>query len=93
MVGSDPNLVAIVVPIVALVALAFWLGLCFYAGNHPFWRDRPPASRQQLTSTDQAAPLPPPAASRLSGPPDSATASTTARGASDAPGVHRVGDG
>ena len=29
MIGSDPNLVAIVVPIVALITLAFWLGLCF----------------------------------------------------------------
>ena len=38
MVGSDPNLVAIVVPIVALISLAFWLGLCFCAGSHPYWR-------------------------------------------------------
>jgi hypothetical protein len=81
MIGSDPNLVAIVVPIVALVTLAFWLGLCFYAGSHPFWRDRRPASRQQLTSADQAAPLPPPAAQDLPG--------VAARAAGQAPDARR----
>ena len=88
MVGSDPNLVAIVVPIVALVTLAIWLGLCFYAGSHPFWRDRPPPGRQQFSGADQAAPLPPPVTSRLAGPPGSATVSA----AGDAPGVQREGD-
>ena len=65
MIGSDPNLVAIVVPIVALITLAFWLGLCFWAGSHPFWRHH----QQELASRDQAGQLtPPPATSQLSGP-------------------------
>ena len=69
MIGSDPNLVAIVVPIVALISLAFWLGLCFYAGSHPFWRHhQQPDRQQQLAGRDQAGQLPPPATSRLSGP-------------------------
>jgi hypothetical protein len=69
MTGSDPNLVAIVVPIVALITLAFWLGLCFWAGSHPFWRHHQEAARQQLASDDQAGLPPPPATSRLSAPP------------------------
>ena len=69
MIGSDPNLVAIVVPIVALITLAFWLGLCFWAGSHPFWRHHEQAARQQLASDDQAGQLPPPGTSRLSAPP------------------------
>jgi hypothetical protein len=69
MVGSDPTLVAIVVPIVALISLAFWLGLCFWAGSHPFWRHHQQAASQQLASQDQAGPLPPPPASQgLPGP-------------------------
>jgi hypothetical protein len=67
MVGSDPNLVAIVVPIVALITLAFWLGLCFWAGSHPFWRHHQ-QSAQQLASPGQAGQLPPPATSQLSAP-------------------------
>ena len=56
MIGSDPTLVAIVVPIVALITLAFWLGLCFWAGSHPLWRHHQQAARQQqLDSRDQAA--------------------------------------
>ena len=58
MTGSDPNLVAIVVPIVALISLAFWLSLCFYAGSHPFWRHHQQAPRQQLAGTRQAGTLP-----------------------------------
>ncbi len=81
MIGSDPNLVAIVVPIVALVTLAFWLGLCFWAGSHPFWRHHQQAAQQQLTSPDQAGQLPPPATSRLSAPADGAA------------GTQRVGHG
>ena len=78
MIGSDPNLVAIVVPIVALISLAFWLGLCFYAGSHPFWRHHQQPDRQQLAGPDQASRLPPPATSRLSAP---------------APGAQRVSHG
>ena len=82
MIGSDPNLVAIVVPIVALITLAFWLGLCFWAGSHPFWRHHQQAARQQqLDSRDQAGQLPPPATSRLSGP------------GAGAAGAQRVGHG
>jgi hypothetical protein len=69
MVGSDPTLVAIVVPIVALISLAFWLGLCFYAGSHPFWRHQEQQARQQqLASQQQAGTLPPSASPGLSEP-------------------------
>ena len=82
MIGSDPNLVAIVVPIVALITLAFWLGLCFWAGSHPFWRHHQQAARQQqLDSRDQAGQLTPPAPSPLPDP------------ASGAAGTQRVGHG
>lgn len=60
MIGSDPNLVAIVIPLVALPALAFWLGLCFYAGSHPYWRHHQQPNRQQLAGPRQTGPLPPP---------------------------------
>jgi hypothetical protein len=85
MVGSDPTLVAIVVPIVALVTLAFWLCLCFWAGSHPYWRHQQQASRQQLAS--------PPDRPGLSGP---AARGEPARGepargeASGAAGTQRV---
>ena len=36
MTGS--NAVLIAVPIVALVTLAFWLGLVYYVGAHPEWK-------------------------------------------------------
>lgn len=78
MIGSDPTLVAIVVPIVALLSLAFWLGLCFYAGSHPLWRHHQPASRQQLESPRQTGTLPESASRGLSGP------------AGGAPDPHRV---
>ncbi len=78
MTGSDPNLVAIVVPIVALISLAFWLGLCFWAGSHPFWRHHQQADRQQLAATRQASTLPEPASPELSA------------GARRPPGPHRV---
>ncbi len=78
MVGSDPNLVAVVVPIVALLSLAFWLGLCFYAGSHPFWRHQQQASRQELASSRQTGTLPPPGTPGLSG------------AVGDAPGPQRV---
>ena len=76
MTGS--NTVAIVTPIVALITLAFWLSLCFYAGSHPFWRgQRPPhqeqpAGRDQLASRPQPQPgtLPPPATQGLPGTAD-----------------------
>jgi hypothetical protein len=87
MIGSDPNLVASVVPIVAFFALAFWLGLCFYAGSHPYWRhQQQPATRQELASSGQAGPLPPPATQNLSG----SAARATGGAADEAPGLHRV---
>jgi len=66
MTGSDPNLVAIVVPIVALISLAFWLGLCFWAGSHPFWRHHQQPDGQQLAATRQASTLPESASPELS---------------------------
>jgi hypothetical protein len=68
MVGSDPTLVASVVPVVAFFALAFWLGLCFYAGSHPYWRhQQQPARQQELGSSGQTDALPPSAKQGLSG--------------------------
>jgi hypothetical protein len=69
MIGSDPTLVAAVVPVVAFFALAFWLGLVFYAGSHPFWRHHQQAAKQQqqLASSGQTGTLPPPAKPGLSG--------------------------
>jgi hypothetical protein len=66
MTGSDPNLVAIVVPIVALISLAFWLSLCFYAGSHPYWRHHQQPDQQQLAATRQASTLPESASPELS---------------------------
>jgi hypothetical protein len=60
MTGSDPTLVASVVPVVAFFALAFWLGLCFYAGSHPYWRhQQQPGSHEELASPRQTGTLPP----------------------------------
>jgi hypothetical protein len=68
MIGSDPTLVAAVVPIVAFFALAFWLGLVFYAGSHPFWRHHQQAANQQrLASSGQTGTLPPSAKPGLPG--------------------------
>jgi len=59
MTGS--NAVLIVVPIVMLPALALWLGLVMYAGNHPEWRAhrlaREAAAQQQAAAAagEQAA--------------------------------------
>ena len=57
MTGS--NAVAIVTPIVALITLAFWLGLVFYAGSHPFWRGQEPPRRDQLANARPPSTLPP----------------------------------
>jgi hypothetical protein len=84
MVGSDPTLVAIVVPIVALVSLAFWLGLCFYAGSHPFWRHhQQEISQRQLASSGQSGSLPPPASQGLPRAPSPAAAATGAERVAD----------
>ena len=52
MTGS--NAVLIVVPVVMLPALALWLGLVMYAGNHPEWRAhrlaREAAAQQQAVA-------------------------------------------
>ena len=88
MIGSDPTLVAIVVPVVAFFALAFWLGLCFYAGGHPYWRhqQQQPARRQELAGSGQTGTLPPSATQGLSG----SAARATGAAAGEAPGLHRV---
>ena len=83
MVGSDPTLVASVVPVVAFFALAFWLGLCFYAGSHPYWRhQQQPARQQELAGQSQTDTLPPSASQGLPG--------TAAGAPGEAPGMHRV---
>ncbi len=80
MVGTDPTLVAIVVPIVALFSLAFWLGVVFYAGSHPFWRHH-----QQQVSARPTGTLPPSAVQGLPG-----SAGATAGGAA---GPQRIAHG
>jgi len=69
MTGS--SLVPIIVPLVAIPALAVWLGMCFYAGRHPFWRGQP-GSQPMLASPGRPAPqLPQPTTqrARAAGPP------------------------
>ena len=41
-------LVAIITPIVALIALAFWLGMVFWAEGHPGWKTRYAAQESQF---------------------------------------------
>lgn len=76
MTGS--NAVVIVTPIVALVTLAFWLGLIFYVGSHPFWRgQRPPSREQPASRAEHPGTLPP---SATHGLPGTAGPSPTAAG-------------
>jgi hypothetical protein len=89
MVGSDPTLVAVVVPIVALISLAFWLGMCFYAGSHPFWRHQQQTRQQQLAGSQQPGTLPPSARPGLSG---AAAGAATAASPATAAGPERVTD-
>jgi len=42
MTGS--SLAPIVIPIVAMVSLAAWITMIFYANRHPFWGDRTKAA-------------------------------------------------
>ena len=71
MTGS--NAVLIAVPIVALVTLAFWLGLVYYVGAHPEWKvhrlQREARARQlaAAVATDQAAVPDPRQAARAPG--------------------------
>ena len=61
MTGS--SYIPIVVPIVAFLAMALWLGLVFYAAGHPGYRRRTPRRRSRsaaATSSDTAAVAPAP---------------------------------
>jgi len=40
-------LVAIITPVVALIALAFWLGMVFWAEGHPGWKTHRAAQESQ----------------------------------------------
>jgi len=46
---SGSSLVAIILPVVAFTAMAFWLGMVFYADSHPGYGRR--QSRQGLAAT------------------------------------------
>jgi hypothetical protein len=48
MTGS--SLVPIVTPIVALITLAFWLGLIYWADAHPGWKASRAARGPEITS-------------------------------------------
>jgi hypothetical protein len=41
-------LVAIITPIVALIGLAFWLGMVFWAEGHPGWKTHHAAQESQF---------------------------------------------
>ena len=48
MTGS--SLAPIVIPIVAMVSLAAWLAVIFYADRHPLWGDRTKAAAKSIQS-------------------------------------------
>ena len=54
MTGS--SYVALVVPIMAFFAMAFWLGLVFYADSHPGYGRRKAAKRPTYAGTSDAVP-------------------------------------
>jgi hypothetical protein len=41
-------LVPIITPIVAVIALAFWLGMIFWAEGHPGWKAHPAAHESRF---------------------------------------------
>jgi hypothetical protein len=45
---TGPVAAAVAIPIVAMVVLAFWLALVFYADSHPYWKGRQPPAQQAL---------------------------------------------
>ena len=49
MTGS--SLAPIVIPIVAMVSLAAWLTIVFYADRHPLWGDRTKAAAKSARSS------------------------------------------
>lgn len=52
MTGS--SYVPVVVPVIAFVAMAFWLGLIFYADAHPGYRHRKPQPVDDIAGPDAA---------------------------------------
>jgi hypothetical protein len=53
---TGSSYIPIVVPIVAFLAMAFWLGLVFYADQHPGYRRRTPQrSSRAATATSEVA--------------------------------------
>ena len=46
MTGTNADIIPIV--IVPVLALAFWLIMCFYANSHPKWRNQIPADTAAL---------------------------------------------
>ena len=44
------SLAPFVIPIVALVSLAAWLTIVFYADRHPLWGDRTKAAAKSIQS-------------------------------------------
>jgi ATP/ADP translocase len=47
---AGSSYVAIVVPIMAFITMAFWLGLVFYADSHPGYGHRKSRRRTQKTA-------------------------------------------
>jgi hypothetical protein len=58
---TGSSYIPIVVPIVAFAAMAFWLGLVFYAEAHPGYKRRTPRrrSRSAAATTTESAHLAP----------------------------------
>ena len=50
MTGS--SLTPIIVPIVAFIALAVWLGVVFWADAHPWWKAHGPAPGREVTRAE-----------------------------------------
>jgi hypothetical protein len=52
---TGSSYIPIVVPIMAFFAMAFWLGLIFYADRHPGYRHRKPEPVPDIIEADGAA--------------------------------------
>jgi len=53
---TGSSYILIVVPIVAFVAMFFWLGLVFYADSHPGWKPRRNRGHASAPADAQVAP-------------------------------------
>jgi hypothetical protein len=52
---TGSSYIPIVVPIIAFFAMAFWLGMVFYADRHPGYKHRKPQPVPDIFETDDTA--------------------------------------